>query len=257
MAKIYTTEITSDQLPSDNPLHQRLLKPYLVAPELIRGDLLEIGCGEGRGIAHLLPAVSSYAAIDKIEAAVERLRQQFPSGKFVSGHLPPLPYSDQSFDAIVTFQVIEHIQDDALFLQEIHRVLRPGGVALITTPNRPLSLSRNPWHIREYTAAELTQLAKRIFPHVDMRGITGNEKVMAYHERNRQSVQRLMRWDLLDLQHRLPAWVLRIPYDLMNRMNRNKLQQSSDELVRSITANDYLVTDDATTALDLFVTVRK
>lgn len=257
MAKIYTTEITSDQLPSDNPLHQRLLKPYLVAPELIRGDLLEIGCGEGRGIAHLLPAVSSYAAIDKIEAAVERLRQQFPSGKFVSGHLPPLPYSDQSFDAVVTFQVIEHIQDDALFLQEIHRVLRPGGVALITTPNRPLSLSRNPWHIREYTAAELTQLAKRIFPQVDMRGITGNEKVMAYHERNRQSVQRLMRWDLLDLQHRLPAWVLRIPYDLMNRMNRNKLQQSSDELVRSITASDYLVTDDATTALDLFVTVRK
>lgn len=257
MAKIYTTEITSDQLPSDNPLHQRLLKPYLVAPDLIRGDLLEIGCGEGRGIAHLLPAVSSYAAIDKIEAAVERLRQQYPSGKFVSGHLPPLPYADQSFDAVVTFQVIEHIQDDVLFLREINRVLRPGGVALITTPNRPLSLSRNPWHIREYTADELTQLAKRFFTHVNMRGITGNEKVMAYHERNRQSVQKLMRWDVLDLQHRLPAWVLRIPYDLMNRMNRNKLQQNSDELVRSITANDYLVTDDAAAALDLFVTVRK
>jgi len=257
MAKIYTTEITSDQLPSDNPLHQRLLKPYLVAPDLIRGDLLEIGCGEGRGIAHLLPAVSSYSAIDKIEGAVERLRQQYPLGKFVSGHLPPLPYPDQSFDAVVTFQVIEHIQDDVLFLQEIHRVLRPAGVALITTPNRPLSLSRNPWHIREYTADELTRLAKRIFSHVDMRGITGNEKVMTYHERNRKSVQRLMQWDVLDLQHRLPAWVLRIPYDLMNRMNRNKLQQNSDELVRSITANDYLVTDDAAAALDLFVTLRK
>ncbi|HQQ81546.1 MAG TPA: class I SAM-dependent methyltransferase [Cyclobacteriaceae bacterium] len=257
MAKIYTTEITSDQLPSDNPLHQRLLKPYLIAPGIIRGDLLEIGCGEGRGIAHLLPAVSSYAAIDKIETAVEHLRQQYPSGKFVSGHLPPLPYPNNSFDAVVTFQVIEHIQDDMLFLQEIHRVLRPGGVALITTPNRPLSLSRNPWHIREYTADELSRLARQTFDQVEMRGITGNEKVMAYHERNRQSVQRLMRWDVLDLQYRLPAWVLRIPYDLMNRLNRNKLQQHSDELVRSITANDYIVTDDAATALDLFVTVRK
>ncbi|HQQ96908.1 MAG TPA: class I SAM-dependent methyltransferase [Cyclobacteriaceae bacterium] len=257
MAKIYTTEITSDQLPSDNPLHQRLLKPYLVAPGIIRGDLLEIGCGEGRGIAHLLPAVTSYAAIDKIAAAVERLRQQYPAGKFVSGHLPPLPYPNNSFDAIVTFQVIEHIQDDILFLQEIHRVLRPGGVALITTPNRPLSLSRNPWHIREYTADELNRLARRIFDQVEMRGITGNEKVMAYHARNRQSVQRLMRWDVLDLQYRLPAWLLRIPYDLMNRLNRNNLQQHSDELVRSITANDYLVTDDAAAALDLFVTLRK
>jgi SAM-dependent methyltransferase len=257
MAKIYTTEITSDQLASDNPLHQRLLKPYLVAHEWIRGDLLEIGCGEGRGIAHLLPAVKSYAAIDKIEAAVERLRQQYPSGKFTSGHLPPLPYPDQSFDSIVTFQVIEHIQNDELFLQEIYRVLRPGGVALITTPNRPLSLSRNPWHIREYTATELTQLAKRTFAHVNMRGITGNEKVLAYHERNRQSVQRLMRWDIFDLQHKLPAGILRIPYDLMNRLNRNKLQESSDELVRSITADDYLVTEDAANALDLFVAVRR
>jgi hypothetical protein len=120
-----------------------------------------------------------------------------------------------------------------------------------------MSLSRNPWHIREYTADELSRLARQTFDQVEMRGITGNEKVMAYHERNRQSVQRLMRWDVLDLQYRLPAWVLRIPYDLMNRLNRNKLQQHSDELVRSITANDYIVTDDAATALDLFVTVRK
>ena len=52
----------------------------------------EIGCGEGRGIAHLLPAVSSYAAIDKIEAAVGRLREQYPAGKFVSGHLPPVAF---------------------------------------------------------------------------------------------------------------------------------------------------------------------
>lgn len=257
MAAIYTTEITSDTLASDNPLHQRLLKPYTVAGQWVKGDLLEVGCGEGRGIEQLLPLVSSYAAIDKIEPAVARLRLKYPSGKFVSGHLPPLPYPDQSFDSVVSFQVIEHIQDDQFFLKEIHRVLRPGGVILVTTPNRPMSLSRNPWHVREYTADELASLARTIFPSVRMKGITGNERVMTYHEKNRQSVQRIMRWDIFDLQHRLPAVLLRMPYDFLNRVNRKKLQSVSDDLVTGISLEDYLITDEAAHALDLFMVAEK
>ncbi|CAN5564695.1 class I SAM-dependent methyltransferase [soil metagenome] len=257
MSKIYTTEITSDQIASDNPLHQRLLKPYVVSNQWIKGDLLEIGCGEGRGIDWLLPSITSYSAIDKIESAVTGLRSKYPSGKFVSGHLPPLPYDDSSFDSIVSFQVIEHIEDDSLYLKEISRVLRPGGIALITTPNRLQSLSRNPWHVREYTAPELTQLAKQYFPVVEMKGVSGNEKVITYHERNRASVNKIMRWDIFDLQHRLPAAILRIPYDLLNRANRNKLQTGSDDLVSGISSADYLITDSASDALDLFLIVGK
>lgn len=257
MARIYTTEITSDQLPSDNPLHQRLLKPYVIAGSWVQGDLLEVGCGEGRGIRQVLPGVKSYSAIDKIEAAIESLRKKFPEAALVAANLPPLPYADASFDSVISFQVIEHIENDVLFLKEIHRVLRPGGVALITTPNRLQSLSRNPWHVREYTAQELSTLARTIFPQVEMKGITGNEKVMAYHQRNRESVNRLMRWDVLDLQHRLPAAVLRIPYDLMNRFNRNRLQRAVDDLVAGISHTDYLVTDQASDALDLFLIARK
>lgn len=257
MSRIYTTEITSDQLVSDNPLHQRLLKPYTVAGQWIKGDLLEVGCGEGRGIHLILPHVRTYWAIDKIDSAIQKLRKLFPSANLVAGNLPPLPYPDASFDSLVSFQVIEHIQDDTLFIKEIHRVLRPGGVALITTPNRPMSLSRNPWHIREYTAAELTMLAKAIFSSVEMKGIAGNEKVMTYHEKNRESVNRLMRWDILDLQHRLPAAVLRVPYDLLNRFNRTTLQKHADTLVTGITHEDYLITDQAEAALDLFLIMRK
>ena len=47
---IYKTEITSDDIPSDNPIHQRLLKPYVVISEWVNGELLELGCGEGRGV---------------------------------------------------------------------------------------------------------------------------------------------------------------------------------------------------------------
>ena len=258
MASIYTTEITSESIPSDNPVHQRLLRPYVLAPVYVKGDLLEVGCGEGRGIDWLLPGVTSYTAIDKIAPVIDALKQKYPSARFISGNIPPLSaFADNQFDSVISFQVIEHIQDDHLFIKEIHRVLKPGGVALITTPNRPYSLSRNPWHIREYTAQELTTLAKSFFTRVSMRGIAGNEKVMEYYARNKESVDKLMRWDIFNLQHKLPASILRIPYEFMNRINRNRLNVSDDQLVRSITQEDYLLTDDAHHALDLFLVVQK
>ncbi|MCB0503960.1 MAG: class I SAM-dependent methyltransferase, partial [Cyclobacteriaceae bacterium] len=122
---VYTTEIASDQLISDNPIHQRLLKAYYVAEQYVKGDLLEVGCGEGRGVELLAPKASSYTAVDKIEEVIEKLEGNYPEGKFVQANIPPLPFDDGSFDTVVSFQVIEHIKDDTTFLKEIHRVLKP------------------------------------------------------------------------------------------------------------------------------------
>lgn len=257
MSKIYTTEITSESIPSDNPIHQRLYKAYVVAQDYVHGDLLEVGCGEGRGAELLIPKARSFTAIDKIREAIEKLRKKFPQGKFISGNLPPLSgFADNTYDAVVSFQVIEHIQDDHLFLKEIHRVLKPGGVALITTPNRKMSLSRNPWHIREYLPDELLSLARKYFREAEMKGITGNEKVMEYYEDNRKSVQRIMKWDILNLQYRLPAAMLRVPYEILNRWNRNKLKSDNSQ-VMAIDHTDYLVTSKPENALDLLLIVRK
>jgi SAM-dependent methyltransferase len=254
---VYTTEIASETITSDNPIHQRLLKAYVLAAGQVQGNVLEVGCGEGRGIDWLMPKSTSYSAIDKIAEVVVGLKKKFPAGNFQSGNIPPLPYADNSFDCVVSFQVIEHIADDASFLKEISRVLKPDGLALITTPNRPMSLSRNPWHEREYTADELSALAGKFFRSVTMKGITGNEKVMRYHQRNKMSVDRIMRWDIFDLQHKLPASVLRVPYEMLNRLNRNKLKEDADELVASIHHEDYLLTNEASQALDLFLMVKK
>lgn len=254
---IYATEITSETEASDNPIHNRLLKAYVIARDYVQGDVLEVGCGEGRGIDWMIDKSKSFTALDKIEEALAKLRTKYPQAKFISGNIPPFNAPDNAFDVVVSFQVIEHIKDDKSYLKEILRVLKPGGVALLTTPNRPMSLSRNPWHEREYTGAELLALAKAIFPRATMKGITGNEKVMAYHEQNRKSVQRLMRWDVFDLQHKLPASVLRMPYEIMNRMNRKKLKAGDNALVMSIKHEDYLLTDDFVNCLDLFLEVRK
>lgn len=254
---VYTTEIASDKIPSDNVIHQRLLSAYHQAKPYIMGDLLELGCGEGRGVELLAPLADSYMGIDKIKPVVEDLEKKFPDYKFMSGVFPPFPFEDNSFDTIITFQVIEHVKDDENFIKEIRRVLKPGGKALITTPNIKMTLSRNPWHEREYTGDELKALCEKHFDKVEMKGIGGNEKVLKYHERNRASVQRIMRFDIFDLQHKLPAGLLRIPYDILNRMNRNKLRETDDELVKSITVQDFNLMDQDEQNLDLFCLLSK
>jgi SAM-dependent methyltransferase len=255
---VYTTEIASEAISSDNPIHQRLIKAYYLSLQYVKGDVLEVGCGEGRGVALLLPKVTSFTGIDKIGELVAALQSKFPSASFRQMVIPPfgnLP--DNHFDTVVSFQVIEHIKDDLHYLKEIHRVLKPGGYALLTTPNIKMSLSRNPWHIREYTADGLKSLASAVFRQVELKGVSGNEKVMTYYQDNKHSVQKLMKWDVLNLQYRLPAFLLKIPYELLNRLNRNKLQHNSEGLVADIHHTDYLLSDDADSSLDLFCIMKK
>ena len=254
----YTTEITSDKIPSDNPIHQRLLKAYIIARDLISGDLLEIGCGEGRGISLLSSCCRRYVALDKITETIEHLSCIYKNVEFINATIPPIDeIGDNTFDTVVSFQVIEHIRDDRRFLEEIHRVLKPGGKALITTPNIKKTLSRNPWHIREYTAQELEVLASGIFSNVIMKGIAGDEKVMKYHHLNQKSVEKITRFDIFNLQYLLPDAVLKIPYELLNRFNRNKLKNANNQLVTDISHENYLFEDNDPENLDLFCIMEK
>lgn len=247
-----TTEITSADIASDNPVHQRLLFPYIEAAKIVSGNVLEIGCGWGRGLHLLTEAADQYTGIDKNAELIDALGKAYPTSTFIQANIPPLStLPDNTFDYIVTFQVIEHIENDDLFVKECYRVLKPGGQLLLTTVNKTFSLTRNPWHVREYVADELKNLMRKYFPTVETRGVHGNEKVMTYYAQNKASVEKLTRWDLLDLQHRLPRRLLQIPYDLMNRLNRNRLLQQ-DGLAAEINYTDYMVSQNPAGSLDFF-----
>lgn len=237
---IQTTEITSAKIASDNPIHQRLKYAYIRAADFIQGDVLDIGCGEGRGMDLLMEHASTFTAVDKNRLVLENLREKYPLAEFIEANIPPLSmFEDESFDTVVTFQVIEHIEDDVKFVEEISRVLRPGGKAVITTPNIKMSLTRNPWHVREYNKEEMVALMEPYFKKVGLKGVYGDEKVSEYFEKNKRSVAKYKRLDVFNLEHRLPRNILAIPYDILNRMNRNKLKETNDELVMSITTDDY------------------
>jgi len=77
-------------------------------------------------------------------------------------------------------------------------------------------------------------------------------KVMDYYAENRRGVERITRFDILDLQHRLPRWMLQIPYDILNRMNRRKLLRENTGLTTSIRMDDYRIEPVGDGCFDLF-----
>ena len=254
MAKITTAERVSREA-SDNFVFQRSLLAYHAAAQRISGDVLEIGTGAGYGIEVVAPRARSFVTIDKLAPAPEPT--QLPNVEFRQATVPPLPFANDSFDFVISFQVIEHIKQDLELVREVKRVLRPGGKFIVTTPNAPMSLTRNPWHIREYTAAELRSLLGSEFSSVEALGVSGNARVMEYYEQNRRSVKRITRFDILDLQHRLPRCLLQFPYDVLNRINRRRLLKSNTDLTTSLRMDDYRIGPVTDESFDLFFVAEK
>lgn len=239
---------------TDNYVYQRSRLAYVEAAKIVSGRVLEIGTGTGYGIDIIAPHCESFVTLDKF--ASEATAHLPENVEFKQTEVPPLPFKDESFDYVVSFQVIEHIHDDKEFVKEIHRVLRKGGKFIVTTPNRPMSITRNPWHVREYTSEELFMLL-RDFEGVECKGVVGNERVMAYYEKNKASVHRIMRFDIFRMQWWLPASLLKIPYDIMNRRNRRRLHSQNQELTESITMEDYSVVPVSEGCFDLFYIATK
>ena len=255
MANIATAERVSLEK-SDNYVYQRSALVYHRAAELIEGDILEIGTGSGYGIGILSSKATRLISIDK---DLPKNALQVDNVEYYEMEVPPIVFENCSFDAVVSFQVIEHIEKDMELVREVARVLRPGGKFIVSTPNAPMSLTRNPWHVREYNADELRNLLSCHFSKGEAYGVVGNDKVMEYYLKNRASVRKITRFDIFNLQHRLPRKMLQIPYDILNRLNRRNLHKKNTALTESITMEDYSIVpyEPGLQCFDLFFVVTK
>ena len=239
---------------TDNFVFQRSKLAYVEAAKRVGGRVLEIGTGTGYGIDIIAPNVEHFVTMDKTHS--EELGAIPANVEFKEGVVPPIPFADESFDYVVSFQVIEHIKRDKEFVREVHRVLKKGGKFIVSTPNRPMSLTRNPWHVREYTAEQFGELLS-LFAEVEALGVGGNERVWSYYEKNRESVRRITRFDIFRMQWWMPRWVLQIPYDILNRLNRRRLHSENRTLTENISMEDYSIQRVDNKSFDLFYVATK
>jgi 2-polyprenyl-3-methyl-5-hydroxy-6-metoxy-1,4-benzoquinol methylase len=198
-----TGERTLPDVPEENYWFRRHLAVYeWIATRVAGLRVVDMACGEGYGSAALAGTAASVVGVDANPEAHEhaRLRYVQPNLCFeralVEGFAEPC-------DAVVFLQTIEHVQDAGAILDHFRSMLPPRGVAYVSTPNL-LTLappgaekSDNPWHVREYRAAEFRQLCEAHFPRVEMLGLFHAGKLRAHELAIR------LGWDMVHKRLRL------------------------------------------------------
>ena len=127
--------------------------------------VLDAGCGAGYGTELLNQAgAANVVGVDVSEAALTLARAAVSDGVTCEpGDVAALSYPDDSFDVVVCFEVIEHVEDPERVLDELRRVLRPDGLLLLSSPNRTRYVPGDPHHRHEYTRPELQEALGRRF----------------------------------------------------------------------------------------------
>lgn len=134
--------VQSDTATADRPWHTLLFK-YLEPRDLGQRRVLEIGCGRGELACHLAtsaPAPERFIAADFAQSAVRLGRQRaearaVPGVSWMVADVQDIALPEAAVDTVISCETIEHLPDPARALREFHRILRPGGRLILTTPN--------------------------------------------------------------------------------------------------------------------------
>jgi SAM-dependent methyltransferase len=174
------TEFTGERvIPGkvDADLLNEHMARYAFAARMSRGKrVLDAGCGAGYGSAELAKSALSVVGVDSAAEATGYAREHYrlPNLQFEQASCGALPHPDATFDLVVAFEVIEHLQAWREFLLEERRVLAPTGQFIVSTPNKLYygesrgHTGPNPFHTHEFEFAEFRDELSSVFPHISL-----------------------------------------------------------------------------------------
>ena len=161
----------------DVDLWNEHLARYLFAARLARRRrVLDIGCGAGYGSSELAQTAAAVTGLDVAPEAVALARNSYaaPNLQYLAASATCIPFADASFGLITCFEVIEHIHDWPLLLNEARRLLAPGGQFIVSTPNKSYyaesraQIGPNPFHVHEFEYDEFKAALESKFPSVTL-----------------------------------------------------------------------------------------
>jgi len=128
-------------------------------------DVLDIACGDGNGAEIIAKQAKSVVGADIDQELISELtrKNQTENIKYICTDALKMDFETEQFDAVCSMETIEHL-DEVLLLSEIHRVLKPGGILILSTPQNAMGhIPINAEHRREFSLKELTDLVKKKF----------------------------------------------------------------------------------------------
>ena len=228
--------------------------------------VLDLGCGEGYGASLLATRGISVVGVDVSPETVEHAETKYASDRcrFECYGGERLGFPDASFDAVTSFQVLEHVEDDTRYVTEAARVLKPAGRLTLTTPNAATRLKpgARPWnrfHLREYTADQLRDLLGTAFAEVTIAGITATAEIYEIEMARVRQARRIVAIDPLNLRRLIPEalkpWASRTVRRLFPRRHAD---ETSGNWASRYRIDDYCLTDSKLEqSLDLLALCRR
>jgi radical SAM superfamily enzyme YgiQ (UPF0313 family)/2-polyprenyl-3-methyl-5-hydroxy-6-metoxy-1,4-benzoquinol methylase len=169
--------------------------------------ILDAACGMGYGTDRLAQNSKEATGIDISLSSVEYCRRHYRRDNlsFLQMDCADLKFADNYFDAVISQDTIEHIQDDKAFLKQIKRVLKPGGVCFIFTPHSLFDNANpdNRYHIREYGEKSFSSLLKEYFTGIEIFGRKRGTRLVKLED----DLDKVRRYDKFGLRRGIPAGI--------------------------------------------------
>ena len=167
MAHTFDERLVLDDNTRQAIIYDEHLVRYEFAKQFVKDKyVLDIACGSGYGSKIIAEAgAKKVVAVDVDKETIDFAKKNYfnENIKYITGNAEEIKQDSNLFDVITSFETIEHLQNPDKFLNELARVIKIDGIAIISTPNKNVSHEKNPFHFKEFSRNEFKEIIKKCF----------------------------------------------------------------------------------------------